>query len=170
MIIQIPITTANLKYLRYKYIIVDLFVINRIDPLSSFLQELMRPKPRVYHPMNFEGMPVLNVQLLSGHDYSYLVHFPNSLGPLFNQYVKDLMQLEFIAHMEALEGLIEHRESICQFIDKFGFDEHEVSFEALKKRYLRYRNKLPKVKPLTHDDVKSIIVNPQLSLFSEKTA
>jgi hypothetical protein len=170
MIIQIPITTANLKYLRYRYQIIDVFAINRIDPLSTFLQELMKPKPRIYHPMNFEGMPVLNVQLLSGHDYSYLVHFPSSLAPLFNQYIKDLIQLEFIAHMEALEGLIEHRESICQFIDKYGFDEHEVSFEALKKRYLRYRNRLAKVKPIHSDDVKCIIRNPQLSLFAEKTA
>lgn len=143
MTITIPIRPANLRYLRVKYSFHDVYVLSRQQALGHLLQELLRPKPRFYAPIDTSTLPVLSVQLVKTGQYAHLVHLEDHAVAAFNQFVDEIMRAEFIAHVHALTEYagLDVNESIYHFIEKYGFQDEELSFEALKRYHSRFRRK-----------------------------
>jgi|GEM_PF-4112893 hypothetical protein len=167
MVIQVPITPANLKYLKVRYNFDTIFEIHRITAFDYFLQELLRPKPRNFSKVNTDGYAHVHIRLLRKGEYHHLIHLPESFIPLLNQYIKHLIHIEFIAHMEALEDLFDAQTSIYYFIDKFGFEESELTFDSLKQYYYRYNNKSRESKKVSSSDLAQVLRTNQLNIFSQ---
>jgi hypothetical protein len=167
MIIQIPIHPANLRYLKERYNFETIFEIHRVTAFDYFLQELLRPKPRSFSKFNPNGYPQLYVRILRKGEYAHLIHLPESFIPLLNQYIKHLIHIEFIAHMEALEGFIDSQSSIYYFINKFGFEESELTFDSLKQYYFRYRQKSRESTKVSNAELSEVSRHIQLNIFSE---
>ena len=71
------------------------------------------------------------------------MHLSDKSIAVFNQFVDEMLRSDFIAHTEALVlyGGLDINESVYHFIEKYSFEDHEFSFEALKRYYSRFRRR-----------------------------
>lgn len=139
MIISIPVKKANLRYLRTRYLFNDVMKVSRQNVVCHILQELLKPKPRQYAPMDASNFRQLNVELYDVKVYAHLIYLdPNSVTA-FNHYVDEVIRVEFMAHMHALieYAQLDINESVYHFLEKYQFEEDEYTFEALSRYYHR---------------------------------
>ncbi len=145
MTINIPVKPYILRYLRSRYNFSEVYKISRQHALDFLLQELLQPKVRKYEPVA-DATTVLTVKLSDTGEYKHLTSIPASSIAIFNQFADEMLKLEFIAHVDALISFanFDSSEAIISFMDKYEFDDAEISFETLKKYYFRHKRRLEK--------------------------
>ncbi len=139
MIITIFLKPSNKKYLQKKFLFNDVLKVSDTNPIGWMLKEMLQPKQRKYELGEFNQLAPCDFELTTDGSFQHLVHIDRSSTYTFNMFVDEMLRLEFLSHMYALNECASYdiNESVYHFIDKYDFQDHELTFDALKKYYSR---------------------------------
>lgn len=143
MIITIFLTPANKKFLQKRYNFIEQMQVLDESPVGIMISEILKPKQRKYELETYVNMVQCDFKLPEDTGRLHLVHIDRKSTYVFNRFVDDLMRLEFMAHMNALTeyGSLDINESVYHFIDKYDFQDDEITFDALRRYFTRQQKK-----------------------------
>jgi hypothetical protein len=139
MIITIFLKPSNKKYLQKKFLFNDVLKVSDANPIGWMLKEILKPKPRKFEYISFENMVQCDFELLDDKFFSHLVHIDRHSTYTLNEFVDEMMRIEFLSHMYALTeyASVDINEAVYHFIDKYDFQDSEITFDALRRYYTR---------------------------------
>lgn len=151
--IQIPVKAHVYKYLTSQF--GPAMTLSRSHSVSLLLMHLLKrnssDKQYDYVTKSYENS--YTVQITKGFVFDRGACYLSSYSVMqLNNFVDDLIKAQFFNFMEfALATGMMRRDAIYKFRERYGFEEHELAFETLKKAYYRHeRSQQGLVNKLSH--------------------
>lgn len=145
--IEIPVKAHIKRYIVKSGYLVYGTQLTEADPVGIMLSKLIEPKPKTrtppFSPIAYKTYHCLDLSLGRNiHNY-HRPYISHESVKLFNEFCDKILMYEMVKCINIMNEFAGTaiKESILAFFDKYDIEDHELTFEAAKKYYFRYRKR-----------------------------
>lgn len=139
--VKIPVKAHVKAYLEKNLFLTRPYYLSSTDPFGMVIHEFLEPKKKAETPIRLQHESTIDVKLGFNTGINYKMVITQEKAKRFNLFVERMIMHELCRVLDWTREhtVMEIREGIFRFQDRYGFDESQMSYDRLKKAYYRHR-------------------------------